>query len=84
MTTEEQSCSMKRASDSPVVVVPGVAWLLRPAALQLLHQHLAAPPQGVSDLPEGAAATQRAVPVLGRGEGKWKGLAVGTFERRLF
>ena len=48
------------------VISPRVARLLRAAALQLLHQHLAAPPQGVSDLPEGAAAAQRAVPVLRR------------------
>lgn len=44
--------------------VPGVARLLRPAALQLLHQHLAAPPQSVADLPEGAAAAEGPVTVL--------------------
>lgn len=51
-------------------VVPGVARLLRPAALQLLHQHLAAPSQSVADLPEGAAATQGAVTVLGTTTGR--------------
>lgn len=44
--------------------VPGVARLLRSTALQLLHQHLAAPPQSVADLPEGAAAAQGPVTVL--------------------
>lgn len=48
------------------VISPWVAWLLRSAPLQLLHQHLAAPPQSVTDLPEGAAAAQRAVTVLRR------------------
>lgn len=44
--------------------IPGVAWLLWSAALQLLHQHLAAPPQSIADLPKGAAAPQGAVAVL--------------------
>lgn len=43
---------------------PGVAGLLGAAALQLLHQHLAAPPQSVADLPKGAAAAQGAAAVL--------------------
>lgn len=44
--------------------VPGVARLLRSTALQLLHQHLAAPPQSVADLPEGAAAAEGPVALL--------------------
>lgn len=45
---------------------PWVAGLLRSTALQLLHQHLAAPSQSVTNLPEGAAATQRPVTILKR------------------
>lgn len=52
------------------VISPWVAGLLWSAALQLLHQHLAAPSQGVTNLPEGAAAAQRAVTVLRRGNRK--------------
>ena len=43
---------------------PGVWGLLGATTLELLHQHLAAAPQGISDLPEGAAAPQGATAVL--------------------
>lgn len=76
MTTKKESWMIrcvKRRLDSwgssagwaGAAAVPGVARLLRAAALQLLHQHLAAPSQSIADLPEGAAAPQGAVPVLG-------------------
>lgn len=48
--------------------LPWVAGFLWSAPLQLLHQHLAAPSQGVTNLPEGAAATQRAVTILRKDE----------------
>lgn len=43
---------------------PGVRGFLGAAALQLLHQHLTAAPQGISELPKGAAAPQGAAAVL--------------------
>ncbi len=49
-------------------MLPWVAGLLWPASLQLLHQHLAAPPQSVTNLPEGATATQRPVTILTKTE----------------
>lgn len=62
-----------------VAVLPGVARLLRSAALQLLHQHLAAPSQSIADLPEGAAAAQGAVTVLvGEGGDENTTLDVGS------
>lgn len=44
--------------------LPRVAWFLWAAALQFLHQHLAAASQSISDFPERAAAPQGAAPVL--------------------
>lgn len=61
------SSSWNCVCEVAVAVVPGVARLLRSAALQLLHQHLAAPSQSIADLPERAAAAQGTVTVLGRG-----------------
>lgn len=43
---------------------PGVRRLLGATTLQLLHQHLTAAPQGISELPKGAAAPQGATTVL--------------------
>lgn len=43
---------------------PGVRGLLGAAPLQLLYQHLTAAPQGVSELPKGAAAPQGATAIL--------------------
>lgn len=50
---------------------PWVAWFLRAAALQFLHQHLAAASQGITELPEGAAAPQRAASVLQGAVNNW-------------
>lgn len=47
---------------------PGVRRLLGATTLQLLHQHLTAPPQGISELPKGAAAPQGATAVLRGGQ----------------
>lgn len=46
------------------VLSPGVARFLRCAQLQLLHQHLAAPPQCLSEFTEGAAAAQGPITIL--------------------
>lgn len=43
---------------------PGVRRLLGATTLQLLHQHLTAAPQGISELPKGAAAPQGTTAVL--------------------
>lgn len=43
---------------------PGVRRLLGATTLQLLHQHLTATPQGISELPKGAATPQGATAVL--------------------
>lgn len=47
-----------------IAIVPRVTRLLGSAPLQLLHQHLAAPSQSIANLPKGAAATQRPIPIL--------------------
>lgn len=56
-------------------ILPWVTRFLWSASLQLLHQHLAAPSQGVTDLPEGAAAAQRPITVL-REEEKEKRVSI--------
>lgn len=43
---------------------PGVRGLLGATTLQLLHQHFAAAPQGISELPKGATAPQGAIAIL--------------------
>lgn len=58
------STGLTTPSSDIVIIVPGVAGLLRSAPLQFLHKHLTAPSQSFTDLSKGAAATKRPATIL--------------------
>lgn len=62
--SHEKKRKLYSGSKRDTIILPWVAGLLGSAPLQLFHQHLAAPPQSITNLPERATAAQRPVTIL--------------------